>query len=677
MGRWFSYFLHRKECIIIASTELKTSVTYEATGEQTVFNIPFDYLRNSFVKAKIGDDGEPMEYGTDYEVANRQITFTTAPVGMLYVYRETSTDRMVQFMEGSVLKAADMNLSTLQQLHIIEEGQDWTRESSILLDEEDNAWEARNAPIKNVGDPVNPQDAVTKKYIEDVKTGFISVMTQTKDSCIAALNSTKESCISTLNSIKDSCISTINSTKDAAVAAITELKETFSTFVSNKTDEVTTLKNQAETAAANADKSAELAQKWAESANSPDGEADSKSSKTWAAEAAQSADEALQAAESVGDPYTSISEENGIHKFVKGSGTTTTLETIAKDREGNLIDKTYTKISPDYFYREKIFTSTSGGITIHAGLRVVINDNLYINNADVTLETVSAGDANSRAGQDVYIYACVPESGTSPTFVLSRNSTVPTDYTAENSRKIGGFHCLGVNVGTITGHTLSGYTKGSILPQTIWDLIHRPSCDSPEGMFYVPESDTWMDIYGLSWDGSKLVSVYGGTWADGTSAKKWHGEATLEQLMKQGKRLPWRHEFQMAAKGSNEQTNIQGSNDPSTTGGHLDTAGRRMISNYGGEDMCGVMWQWTMDLGFAGGSGWTDAVYSSTVDDRSYGQSYGNLYRLLVGGRWANGASCGSRCALCNRVSSYVRAYGGARGASEPLFRNALKRKTA
>ena len=644
MGRWFSYFLNRKECITIASTELKTSVTYEATGEQTVFNIPFDYLRNSFVKAKIGDDGEPMEYGTDYEVANRQITFTTAPVGLLYVYRETSTDRMVQFMEGSVLKAADMNLSTLQQLHIIEEGQDWTRENSILLDEEDNAWEARNAPIKNVGDPVNPQDAVTKKYIEDVKTGFISVMTQTKDSCIAALNSTKE---------------------------------TFSTFVSNKTDEVTTLKNQAETAAANADNSAELAQRWAESDNSPDGEAESKSSKTWAAEAAQSADEALQAAESVGDPYTSISEENGIHKFVKGSGTTTTLETIAKDREGNLIDKTYTKISPDYFYREKIFTPTSRGITIHTGLRVVINDNLYINNADVTLETVSVGDANSRAGQDVYIYACVPESGTSPTFVLSRNSTVPAGYTAENSRKIGGFHCLAVNVGTITGHTLSGYTKGSILPQTIWDLIHRPSCDSPEGMFYVPESDTWMDIYGLSWDGSKLVSVYGGTWADGTSAKKWHGEATLEQLMKQGKRLPWRHEFQMAAKGSNEQTNIQGSNDPSTTGGHVDTAGRRMISNYGGEDMCGVMWQWTMDLGFAGGGGWTDSVYSSTVDDRSYGQSYGNLYRLLVGGRWLTGASCGSRCAACDLVSSGVYAHYGARGASEPLFRNALKRKTA
>ena len=176
-----------------------------------------------------------------------------------------------------------------------------------------------------------------------------------------------------------------------------------------------------------------------------------------------------------------------------------------------------------------------------------------------------------------------------------------------------------------------------------------------------------MDIYGDSWDGTKLVSVYNGVWADGASAKKWHGEASLEQLMSQGKRLPWRHEFQMAAKGSNEQTNIKGSADTNTTGGHVDTAGRRMVSNIGLEDCCGVLWQWCMDLGFAGGSGWTDSAYNSGVDSRSYGQTYGTLYRLLVGGSWCNGASCGSRAANCNNASSNVWANNGCRGASDTL----------
>ena len=94
-----------------------------------------------------------------------------------------------------------------------------------------------------------------------------------------------------------------------------------------------------------------------------------------------------------------------------------------------------------------------------------------------------------------------------------------------------------------------------------------------------------------------------------------------------------------------------------------------MISNYWLEDTCGVLWQWLMDLGFAGGSGWTNSVYNSTVDERSYGQSYGNLYRLPGGGSWHDGSSCGSRAAVCADVSANVAADRGARGASEPVFR--------
>ena len=131
-------------------------------------------------------------------------------------------------------------------------------------------------------------------------------------------------------------------------------------------------------------------------------------------------------------------------------------------------------------------------------------------------------------------------------------------------------------------------------------------------------------------------------------------------------RLVWRHEFQMGAKGSNEQTNIQGSSDPNTTGGHVDTAGRRMISNIGLEDCCGVLWQFSMDLGFAGGSGWTNSVYNSSVDDRSYGQTYGTLYRLRLGAYWDTRGYSGSRSADCDGSSAHVDVVSSARGASEP-----------
>lgn len=323
------------------------------------------------------------------------------------------------------------------------------------------------------------------------------------------------------------------------------------------------------------------------------------------------------------------------------------------------------KNNPNYYNRDELFTTNKTTVTIPKDLKININGNCYISTINKSLQLSTVDTPTNLAGKDVYIYACEPTSGTEPIFVLSLNSTVPTGYTANNSRKIGGFHCLCKDVGVIEGHTLSGYVTGDILPATRWDLLHRPKGE-PEGFAYEELTDCWIAIYLPSWDGTKLVSVYNGVIADGASTKKWHGEAFYEQFAKQGMRLVWRHEFQMGAKGSNEQTNIQGSSDPNTTGGHVDTAGRRMISNIGLEDCCGVLWQFSMNLGFAGGSSWTNSVYNSSVDDRSYGQTYGTLYRLLLGAYWIFGGYSGSRSALCNDSSAHVHVAYSARGASEP-----------
>lgn len=320
--------------------------------------------------------------------------------------------------------------------------------------------------------------------------------------------------------------------------------------------------------------------------------------------------------------------------------------------------------------REKLFTPNKTSITIPANLSVKVGDGYYSTEQDITLQLSGVETAENLAGKDVYIYACQPVdiSATNPILTLSLNSTVPDGYNADNSRKIGGFHCLCANVGTIEGHTLSGYVAGDILPQSVWDLIHRPKC-SPEGMVYIPEVDIWMDIYLNSWDGSKLVSVNGGTTADGASTKKFHGELFVERLADIKKRLPWRYEFQVAAKGSNENTNITGSADANTAGGHVDTAGRRMISNYGLEDACGFLWQWASDVGVNGSTGWNDSVYNSGVDDEKYGRSYGTLYRAVLGGHWYDGSGCGSRSVTVAEASGAVYSSCGGRGCGEPLHK--------
>ena len=326
-------------------------------------------------------------------------------------------------------------------------------------------------------------------------------------------------------------------------------------------------------------------------------------------------------------------------------------------------------------------------ITTPEQVSVVVNNKMFIATSGSTINISSADSwdnptyatAANRAGKDFYIYA-LENSGTTPTYILSANSTVPTGYTADNSRKVGGFHCLCLDVGTISGHTLSGYVTGDILPLSVWDLKHRPVSD-PEGMVYCKPINKWVDIYLPSWSGSKLQSVYGGTIVDGTSAKPMHGEMFNEYAGLVNKKLISRDEFVVISQGSNQCTNIYGSGDPTTTGGHVDTSSRRIINNYGIEDCCGVMWQWTRDCYEAMSVSWTNdntymngyswqalPVYNSAMSgDSNKGSCYGLLRRAIVGGACGDGSNCGSRSVHCNHFGTSVAAAFSARLVSDNI----------
>lgn len=337
-----------------------------------------------------------------------------------------------------------------------------------------------------------------------------------------------------------------------------------------------------------------------------------------------------------------------------------------------------------FYNRDELFTPDKTNITIHKNLKINIGGNPYISTIDKVLQLTSLGTLDSLGGKDVYIYACA-SSTTEPNFVLSLNSTIPSGYTAETSRKIGGFHCLCADVGTIEGHTLSGYLKGYILPLSVWDLLHRPVSNS-EGMVYIKEINKWVDIYLCSWSGNSLESKFGAVICDGVSATRFHGEGFSEQFRLISKRLLFRGEFAAVAKGSNENTCIKSSADPNTTGGHIDTAGRRMISNYGLEDCCGALWQWgedlfdcasasgislsSSDLYLSGYSWQTKSVYNSEYDSQAYGSCHGLLRRVLLGADWDIDAYYGSRSASCRNFSSRGAASYSSRGASEPRLVN-------
>lgn len=373
------------------------------------------------------------------------------------------------------------------------------------------------------------------------------------------------------------------------------------------------------------------------------------------------------------------------------SGTLASDLTVAVDTEWlteNVPSATF--VQPYMYERPSLMTSAKTSVTVPAGTEVTIDGQYYRSTAATTLQTTDV----RAAGTDAYVYAVVNSGALG--FVLSTNSTVPSGYNANNSRKIGGFHMLCANVGTIADHPLSGYTAGDILPASVWDLKHRARSEN-EGMVYIAEKGIWVDIYLSSWDGDQLVSSFGGTIADGYSATPFHADKFTEEFGNVGKRNPWRHEFQVFAKGSNEGTNIQGAADPGTTGGHTDTAGRRMISKDGLEDCCGVLWQWTEDVMEGGAYGtytedsgnyyligynwnmagdWTseeatnpvNAVWNPVIDGdgAAYGGAWGLPRRLRVGARWDGGLHGGSRAVACSSFPAGRDSSCGGRGVSEP-----------
>jgi len=153
-------------------TTTKCHSYFNCDGVTRQFPFSFDYLNPRFIKATIGD--QQIVYGTDFTIDKGILSFQTAPTaGKLCIYRQTPTDRLVKWEDGSVLKAVDMSTTEIQQLHIAEENVDFLILNGMVCDAADNCWSGLERRIKDVNPPINNKDVVTKEYMESVQDGFV------------------------------------------------------------------------------------------------------------------------------------------------------------------------------------------------------------------------------------------------------------------------------------------------------------------------------------------------------------------------------------------------------------------------------------------------------------------------------------------------------------------------
>lgn len=204
-----------------------TIAFYTGDGTTTDFTVPFDYLARKFVRVSRGTTiltgGDYGDTSKDYYFLDKNKVRLKVPPATgeeVIIRRYTSaTDRVVSFKDASVLKANDLDVSSVQTIHIAEEARDVINDA-LLKDKQGN-WDAKGKRITNVGAPVADSDAVTYGvYKTDAKGAYQSKIAAEKarDRAILAETNAKNSEVNSKRSEDNAKLSEVNAQASAGTA---------------------------------------------------------------------------------------------------------------------------------------------------------------------------------------------------------------------------------------------------------------------------------------------------------------------------------------------------------------------------------------------------------------------------------------------------------------------------
>ena len=329
----------------------------------------------------------------------------------------------------------------------------------------------------------------------------------------------------------------------------------------------------------------------------------------------------------------------------------------------------------DVVASDKRFIQVIGdNLTVIGGVLIAVGNSVFKTEQTVLSASNFDGTATKfEVGKDYCIYICDPTSGDATNFAseqyrISLNTTYPSGFTASNSRKIGGFHygvvrkvnSAGIPISTAGAAMGSGWKTNvveGIIPNSVWTLLHRPTCD-PTGMVYI--GPFWGDIYLSSDNGaSGLQSKKGVVPITGTEGLNWY--IANERAMRVGKRLPTYAEFCKGAYGSpqgEDGNNTYAWSATSNTARAACGNVKNAVSATNVRDLVGNVWKW-LDEFIHDPTGaawnWYDAMAGQEVGQLYMANATG-LHALLGGGNWGIGVHVGSRAVACNRDPWYVHA---------------------
>jgi hypothetical protein len=155
---------------------------YSGDGANRNFPVGFSYISRLHVSVTI--DGTPAAFAW----LNPQLIQTVATPGygqVVEVRRTTPRDTvLVDFVDGSTLTETDLDTATLQTFFLSQEAFDIA--GGTLGITSDGSYSANNRRISNVRDPVDNQDAVTKRWVVDTTNTNVALAIEAKQAAQAA-----------------------------------------------------------------------------------------------------------------------------------------------------------------------------------------------------------------------------------------------------------------------------------------------------------------------------------------------------------------------------------------------------------------------------------------------------------------------------------------------------------